>query len=119
MGGCYQVDDLRENRIFAHFIGDHQERAGLIDGAADQFVAGFLFHRHRFAGEHGFVHRTAALSDRAVDRNLFTRSHAEEIALVNVLQRDLLFYTVAHDAGRGGSERHELANSPARSSTGS
>ena len=56
-GPAHEADDLGEHRVAADLGGPHPERAGLVDGGADDDVARSLGDRHRLAGDHRLVER--------------------------------------------------------------
>ena len=83
-------DDARQHRVGADLVGAHHQRAGAVDGAADQLVAGLLGDRHRLAGDHGLVDGARALQHFAVDRHAVARPHAQPVADLHLLERHLL-----------------------------
>ena len=110
------LDDLRQHSIAADAIGAHDERAGLIDRAADDAVARRLDDWHRFAGHHRFVDRAAPVEDFAVDRHLVARPYAQSVADRDAFERDVLFaFVIAKPArclGRKIEERPDRAAGP-------
>ena len=65
---AHHADDLREHVSAADALRPHHEAAGAVDRAAGDLAAGRLFHGHRLAGDHRFVHGARALEHDAVDR---------------------------------------------------
>ena len=96
---AHHLHDLRQQSFAAHALGAHQQPAGAVHRGADNFVAGALFHRHGFARHHGLVHRAEAVEHHAVHRNLLAGTHAQLVADLHLLERDVVFAAVvAHDA---------------------
>ena len=52
---------------------------------------GSFLHRNRLAGDHRFVDRTRALDHHAVHRNALARTHAQHVAGMHVIERDIFF----------------------------
>ena len=93
-------DDLCEQRVAADPARLEDEPTGRVQRAAGDGRADRLLDRHRLAGDHRFVDAAAALDDDAVDRHALARSHAQSIADVDQLERDV-FFTRARDPARG------------------
>src|SRR5215831_2432463 len=87
-----------EQSFTAYALGAHDKRSCGVDGGADDAVAGIFFHRHGFAGEHGFIDRARTFSDNAIDGNLLSWSHAQEIARFHLFERNIEFRAIAHDS---------------------
>ena len=51
-----------------------------VDGRADHTRACRFLHRHRFSGDHRFIHRARAIEHDAIDRNLFSGTNAQSIS---------------------------------------
>ena len=66
--------------VTAHFFRANHQRAGAVQGRADDARASGLLYRHRFAGEHGFIHRACAFEDGGIHRNLFARTYPKPVA---------------------------------------
>ena len=92
--------DAGKHGLGPHAVGAEDEGAGAVDRAADHAVAGPLGHRHRLAGHHRFVDGAAALLDNAIDRHAVARPHAEQIARMDPIERDLLIVATGGDAAR-------------------
>ena len=58
-------------------------------------------HRHRFAGKHGLVNRTATFDYDAIDRHFLARPDAQQITHVDVAQRHVFFTAISADTARG------------------
>jgi hypothetical protein len=64
-----------QDKVTGHPVGQlldrrfEPERAGLVQRAADDGVAHFLFHRQAFASQHGFIYRAVAFADDAIHRD--------------------------------------------------
>jgi hypothetical protein len=97
----HHLHDAGEQRVAADLGGAHHERAGLVERAGDHLVARLLGHRHGFAGHHRLVDGRAAVGDLAVDRHLLARTHAQQIADLDRIERDLLVAAVRADAAGG------------------
>ena len=72
------VHDLPEQRVATNSLGAHDETAGAIDGATRHLVAGGLFHRERFAGDHGLFYAGVTFDYRAINGHPVTRNHASQ-----------------------------------------
>ncbi len=71
----------------------------------------FLAHRHRFAGDHGFIDRGSAFDQHAIDRNFFAGTNAQPVADHDDVERHVLIAAVIFDAPRGfGRKRDERAD---------
>ncbi len=80
LGLLDEADDLGECRVGSD-VGDFDhEPALLVDGGAEDTVAGDAFDRHRLAGQHALVDRRAALEDGAVHGHLLAGEHHDPIA---------------------------------------
>ena len=77
LGLGYHVHDLPEQRVATDSLGAHDETAGAIDGAAGHLVADGLFHRERFAGDHGLFHAGVTFDHRAIHGHPVTRNDAQ------------------------------------------
>jgi hypothetical protein len=77
------LDDLREERFRSDLLCAHDKRASLVDCGADHTLTDALLDRHWLARDHRFVNVALTLNDNAVDRNFFSRSNAEHIALLD------------------------------------
>ena len=98
LGFGHHVHDLPEQRVAADALGAHDETAGAVDGAAGHLVADGLFHRERFAGDHGFLDAGVAFDDHAIDGHLVAGHHAQLVADLHLVERDFL---IAASARRG------------------
>ena len=96
----HHLHDLRQQRVAADLVGAHDEAAGLVDRAADHARIFLLGHRHRFAGHHRFIERRAAFEHDAVDRHLVAGTHAQPVADLDGVERDLLVAAVILHAAR-------------------
>jgi hypothetical protein len=102
------LDDARDQRVTPDLAGAHHERARLVERAGDHLVAGGLAHRHRFARNHRFVDRGAALDDLAVDRHFLAGPHPQIVADRDLAERHFLVAAVGVDAARRlGREREQ------------
>ncbi len=75
---------------------------------------GFL-HRDGLAGDHRFVDRAAPFDDDAVDRDLLARPHAQEVADLDVGNRNVDLLAVANRARRLRRHARAARGSPRRS----
>ena len=90
LGLRHHLHDLRKHGVAADLLRPHDERAGLVDGAADDLVAGRLGHGHGLAGDHGFVDGAAALDHFTVHRHPFAGPHTQTVAGHDADQADLV-----------------------------
>ena len=105
-----------EHGVAADLVGAHDERAGLVERAADHLVAGLLGDRHRLAGHHRFVERRAAFDHLAVDRHLLAGPHAQPVADADRVERHLLVAAVGARCGARSSARDRAARGSRRRS---
>ena len=82
--------------------GAEAERAGPVDGAADDRVARLLAGRDRLAGDHRLVDEGRALDDLAIDRHALARPHDDDVA-GHDRRRSATSLLAARRAGRGRS----------------
>ena len=86
-----EAHDFCEERIFTDTSGSEDERTGGVEGAGADFVALAFGHDLRLTGEHRFIQIAAPGINRAINRNVFTRSHAQLIANLNFVERHIDF----------------------------
>ncbi len=119
LGVTHHLDDLRQHGFTAHALGTHQKPAGSVDGGADDLIAGALFDRHRLARDHRFVHGTQAVEDGSVGGNFFSRTDAQLVANLNLIEWDVVLTAViAHEARHLRSEVEQRANGSAGAAAG-
>ena len=94
-----ELHDARQQRLAAHALGAHDERAGAVDGCSDHFAVRRLFDRHGFAGDHGLVDGAAAFEENAIHGDFFSRAHAQTVSGLDLLERDILLTAVRRRAG--------------------
>ena len=78
-------------------LGFDRDAAGLINRAASDPIARCLLDRHRFTGDHRFVHTRSAVEHASVDRNFLSGSHAQVCSFLHLIERHVLFATIADD----------------------
>ena len=88
------LHDPGQHRVATDPLGAQDQRAGLVDGAADDAVVGVLGDGHRLAGHQGLVDRGAAFLDDAVDRDLLARADAEPVTDLDLVQGHLVLGAV-------------------------
>ena len=93
--------DLREQRVARRRARRASRTRRCVHVPPVTGVAGGLLDRHRLAGDHRFVDAAGAFEDDAVDRHALAGPHAQAIADVDQLERDVLFAAVARDPARG------------------
>ena len=76
----HEANETRERHILADLLGNHFERAELIQRAALDLVAGILVDGHRLARENRFIDGSVPRQYPAVRRNLLAREDAQAIA---------------------------------------
>ena len=89
LGLLDQADDLGERGVAADLGRLEAERAGAVEGGADDLVARALLHRDGFAGEHRLVHRRAPLEHHAVHGDLLARPDDDDVADEHLVHRDV------------------------------
>ena len=94
------VDNAREHRVRTDFLGAHDEATCPVDRAAYQLGALLLLDRHGLASHHRLVDRAAALDHHAVHWHAIARAHAQAIADMHLLKRNLVIIAVVADTTR-------------------
>jgi hypothetical protein len=84
-----EPDDLRERAVAADARRADAQRAGAVDGRADDVAAGHLAHRQALAGHHRLVHVGLAVLDGAVDGDPRARTYEHEVARAHLRRRHL------------------------------
>ena len=118
LGFGNHVHDLPEQRVAADSLGAHDETAGAIDGAARHFVADGLFHRERFAGDHGLFHAGVTFDHRAIHGHLVTWNHAQPVADFHLVERDFMIAPRCDLSRRGRCEIQQRFDGAARAAAG-
>ena len=70
--------------------------------------------RNRFAAHHRLVNRGRPFNDDAVDRNLFAGPHAQDVANLNVGERNVLLTSVTHPSRGLRRQAEQFSNRGAR-----
>ena len=73
-----------------------KNRAGLIHGCANHFLARLLGRRHWLTGDHRFIDVAFAIDNHTVDRDFLAGPHAEHVIFLNLVHGDFLFLTIAN-----------------------
>ena len=110
LGVLHHADDLAKRRVLADARGAERDAAGGVDGAADDFVAGFLGDRHRLPGEHRLVQGRRPFGHDAVHGNALARLDDHRVAHLHRLDGDVGLFAVAAHVGQLGPEPGEPAN---------
>ncbi len=110
LGLLDEPHDLGERRLGADPRGPQGERAARVQRRADDLVAWSLHDGQRLAGEHRFVDGRGALDDDAVDRHLLTGSHAHDVVVADLGDRQVDLAAAAHHARRAGLQADERAD---------
>ena len=118
LGFGNHVHDLPEQRVAADPLGAHDETAGAIDGAARHFVADGLFHRERFAGDHGLFHAGVTFDHHAINGHLVTWNHAQPVADFHLVERDFMIAPRCDLSRRGRCEIEQRFDGAARAAAG-
>ncbi len=90
LGFANHIHDLPKQRIASNSLGAHDETAGAVDGAACHFIADGLFHRERFASDHGLFHARVTLYNGAIHGHLFPWNHAQPVANLDLFEWDFM-----------------------------
>jgi hypothetical protein len=105
-----EPDDLRECGVLAHGRRAEQERAGAVDGRANDLVPGRLADRGALAGEHALVDRRYAVDDDPVDRDLLPGPDPDHVCDEDLPDRDVLLTAVADHPGRLRGQSDEFGD---------
>ena len=106
----HHLNHLLEHGAAPDLLRAVAERAGEIDRAREDGIAGTFVAGQAFAREHGLVERRFAIHKRAIDGNALAGPHHQDVARQNLLDGQFHFRAVAEDAGDGRLQVHEAAN---------
>src|SRR5579875_1948224 len=81
-------------------IGAHQKRTGAVYSGSRNARARLLFYRRWLARNHGFINAASAFQNDSVDRHFLPGANAQSVAGMHLLQWDVNFGAVAHNAPR-------------------
>ena len=93
------LHDPGENRIGTDRAGTEAESAAAVERTANHIRTSGLFHGDRFAGDHAFIDKRAALAHRAIDRDPFAGTYEDQVALADLGQRHFDLCAVALNGG--------------------
>ena len=111
--------DSRQQSFAAHALGAHDKRSVAIDGCADNIALRRFLDRHGFAGDHGLVDCGAAFDQNTVDGNFFARAHAQTVAKLDLLERNIFLTSVGvEQACSSGTEIEQRPNGSAGAAAG-
>src|SRR5262249_19582918 len=111
------LHDLRKRGVLPYLQSLDAQQARDIDGRAEYVIAGALADWHAFARKHGFIQRRAAADDLAVDRDFLSRLHDQDIANLNLFDREITLDATTHDARCLGAKIKKLLDGGARAAT--
>ena len=106
-GVAHQTDDLGQRRVLADAFGTAGQGTVLVDGGGADRRAGKLVHRHALAGQGGLVHGGNALGDRAVHRDALAGADQEQVADIDLADRDCDLLAVAQHTGGLRGQLHQ------------
>ena len=95
------LHDLREQRVSAHAARLDDQTATGVERGSDDSIARLLLDRDGLTGDHGLVDRAGAVQHHTVDRDLFSRPHAQPITDAHLVERDVALSLVALQASGG------------------
>ena len=107
---AHKLHDLRQEGFAAHSFGKHDETSAGIECASGDFVARSLFGGEGFAGYHRFVNGAGAFANRAVNGDAFTRSYAEQVAMLDLLQGHILLCSSGYEVRGSRRKVQECAD---------
>ena len=111
--------DLRQQGLTPHTLGAHHEPSRAVHGAAGDAVVGPLLHRNGLARYHRFIHRTRAVDNAPIHRNLLAGAHAQAVAAHDLVQGNVLFPALgAQPAGRLRRQSQQSLQGAARAAAG-
>ena len=87
---------------------------GEVDGAGKRLVAGLLVHREGFTGDVRLVDGAFARKDLAVGSHVVAGADADDIAVLEFVDGDFLFFAADEAPGFGGRELDERLDGEAR-----
>ncbi len=104
------VRDRRQLGVGSHSLGAEDEGTPVVDGAPGHRVARSFGDRHGLAGDHRLVHIGLALDDDPVHADPLAGANPNEIADMDLVDRDLHVRPVANDRRDLRREIHQLAD---------
>ena len=105
-----ELDDLRERGVRADGGRAGAQGAVLVDGRADELIAGGLLHGQALAGDRRLVDLALAVLDHGVDGDLGSRADEQQVADLDLGGRDLDGFAVAQDDGLRWREVQQRAH---------
>ena len=116
---AHHTNDLCEQRLCAHALGGHDERAGTVHCPASHLGLSGLFDGDRFARHHRLVDCRRAFKHAAVYGDPLARPHPKPVANMNKLDRDIFFTIIGMQFPRGLRRKSEqVSNRRARACAG-
>ncbi len=103
----YHAHNLGKYGFAADAFGPHQHGARAVYGCAYDARSRRFFHRHRLAGQHRLIDRALAFQHHAVDRNFFSRTHAQPVAHLHLIERNVAFGAAVFDEARHSRRKIE------------
>ncbi len=107
-----EFDYLCKGRFLPFFVDPDFYAARPVYRAADDLISTSLVHRFGLPGNHGFIDGCLTLYNHAVDGNLFSRSHKENVSHLHIGGLDLNNLPVFNQIGRGWDKLHKLPQRP-------
>ncbi|MCG3146752.1 MAG: hypothetical protein PCFJNLEI_00186 [Verrucomicrobiae bacterium] len=109
LGGFDELGDAGEGGVVADTPGFDDQRAGFVEGADEDFVAGFLVDRHTLAGNRRLVDGGGTAANDAVHGDPFTGADDDDVTDLEVGCGNFCFLVSAPDTSQGRDEGEEAA----------
>ena len=114
LGSCcvtHHFDDLGEGGILADAGCFAFDKSRLVDSSGRDKISGGLVDRDTFACKGRFIDSTGSLDDHTVNRDVFSWADHKDVSLVDLLDRNGSFLTVAENDSGLWREFHEALES--------
>jgi len=97
----WALHDLRKHGLSTHLLRTDDEAARGVHRCANDLVRCPLADRQRLTGQHRLINRTASFDHRAVYRHFLARPNPQEVADMDMIERDIFFTAIGQDSPCG------------------
>ena len=105
-----QMNHAPQRRVTPDPHGTDVERPVAVDRAREHLVTEPFVHRQRFTGNRRLIDVASSRNDLAVERDLFARPDADDLADLDSLERDPRLEAAANHDGFGWRQVHQRAD---------
>ncbi|MBS1271717.1 MAG: hypothetical protein MAGBODY4_00849 [Candidatus Marinimicrobia bacterium] len=106
----HHPDDLAQEGLLADLSGADFQYPVLINRRANNLIIFGLFDGHGFAGGQRLVHTAKAVDNHAIGGNLFAGTHNHDVALLQLPDRNTVFFSIVLDTGLFSLKGEQLFN---------